>query len=424
MNYPIFLKLNFNQIFLVVFVLFSQLPALQAQEDLSSDELFIKARNAAFEKKDYPQAIAITKQALEKSPDYADIRIFLGRLYTWTDKVDSARVEFERVLEKNPGHEDGSLAYASLEYWNDNSKKAKAIVNNGLEFHPKSEELLYLKARILTDLREFPEANNTVNTLLKINPGYSKARGLSESIKDASSKNKIGVTYDFVYFDKRFDDPWHLASIDYGRQTKFGSVTARMNYANRFLTDGVQFELDAYPRISNTFYTYISAGVSKKDGIFPRFRTGFSLYANLPWSMEAEAGFRMLKFTDETWIYTASLGKYYKNYWFNLRTYLTPSNESVSQSFSLNVRYYMGGADDYLSLSVGTGLSPDDPTNNILYNNGDTYKLKSNDISIGYRKSINTTNVIFITAEIENQEYQQGVKGNQLQVGIGYNKRF
>ena len=140
--------------------------------------------------------------------------------------------------------------------------------------------------------------------------------------------------------------------------------------------------------------------------------------------MEAEAGFRMLKFTDETWIYTASLGKYYKNYWFNLRTYLTPSNESFSQSFSLNVRYYTGGADDYLSLSVGTGLSPDDPTNNILYNNGDTYKLKSNDISIGYRKSINTTNVIFITAEIENQEYQQGVKGNQLQVGIGYNKRF
>ena len=152
MNYPIFLKLNFKQIFLVVFVLFSQLPAIQAQEDISSDELFIKARNTAFEKKNYPKAIAITKQALEKSPDYADIRIFLGRLYTWTDKVDSARVEFERVLEKNPGHEDGSLAYGSLEFWNDNSKKAKAIVNSGLEFHPKSEELLYLKARILTDL--------------------------------------------------------------------------------------------------------------------------------------------------------------------------------------------------------------------------------------------------------------------------------
>jgi len=417
--------LNRKYIFyFLFFATFFSLQTLQAQENLTSDELFINARKAAFDEDNYPKAISLAKAALEKSPDYADIRIFLGRIYTWTDKVDSARVEFQKVLEKNKGHEDGTFAYASLEYWNDNSEKAKFLVNEGLEFHPESKDLLFLKAKIHNDLKEFSEANVTIEKLLKLKPNLSEARAFKEKIKNSSSVNQIGVTYDFVYFDKRFDDPWHLSSVNYGRQTKFGSVTARLNYANRFNSNGAQFELDAYPRISDVFYAYVSGGISKNDGIFPKYRAGFSLYANLPWALEAEAGFRMLKFSDETWIYTASIGKYYSNFWFNFKTYLTPSNSSVSQSFSLNVRYYLAGADDYLSFGIGSGLSPDNQANNILFNDGEAYKLKSSNIFIGYRKSFNTTNIIFIEAALERQEYRQNTKGNQYTLGIGYNKRF
>lgn len=410
--------------FFFLLATFVSFHPLYAQESLTSDVLFKNARKAAFEEDNYPKAISLTKAALVKSPDYADVRIFLGRFYTWTDKIDSARVEFQKVLEKNKGHEDGSFAYASLEYWNENSDKAKVIVNEALKFHPESKDLLFLKAKIHNDLKEFSEANVTIDKLLKLKPNFSEARAFKEKIKNSSSVNQIGVTYDFVYFDKRFDDPWHLSSINYGRQTKFGSVTARLNYANRFNSNGTQFELDAYPRISDTFYAYVSGAFSSNDGIFPKYRAGFSLYANLPWALEAEAGFRMLKFSDETWIYTASVGKYYSNFWFNFRTYLTPSNSSVSQSFSLNVRYYLAGADDFLSFGIGTGLSPDNEANNILYNNGDIYRLKSNNIFVGYRKSFNTTNIIFIEAALERQEYLQNTSGNQYTIGIGYNKRF
>lgn len=405
-------------------LIFSSVNSLYSQETLSPDELFINARKAAFDDNNYPKAIVITKQALELSPDYADIRIFLGRLYTWTDQVESARNEFNRVLEKNPGYEDAVLAYGSLEYWDDNSEKALGIVEDGIQYNPGSQALLVLKAKILIDLKRYSQGNETLNQLLKINPKHTDARALSAKIQDVSSKNKIGVSYDFVYFDKRFDDPWHLASIDYGRQTKFGSVTARLNYANRFKTDGTQFEIDAYPRLSKVFYAYVSGGIAKNDGIFPKYRAGFSLYANLPWAFEADAGFRLLVFNDETWIYTASIGKYYKNYWFNLRTYVTPSNNSVSQSVSLKIRYYLAGADDYLSFGIGTGLSPDDPANNILFNNEDPDKLKSSNISLGYNKSINAFNIISVKASLENQEYRQGTRGNQFSVGVGYNRRF
>ncbi len=416
------MKIHLPLVLLICFILYP-FDHLHAQQ-LSSDDLFANAREAAFNDKNYPKAIALTKKALAKSPDYADVRIFLGRLYTWTDKVDSARVEFKRVLESDIKNEDAYLAYGNLEYWNDHSENARRIVEKGLTYHPVSQSLLFLQAKILSDLREYPEANASLDLLLKTYPNFSDARAYKEKIKNASSKNVLGLTYDYVYFDKRFDDPWHLASVDYGRLTKIGIVTGRLNYANRFNSNGAQFELEAYPRISDVFYTYVSAGISGKDAIFPRYRVGFSLYANLPWALEAEAGFRMLSFTDETWIYTASIGKYYSNYWFNFRTFLTPSNNSVSRSFALNVRYYLGGADDFLSFGIGTGISPDDPANSVFFNNGDVYRLKTNFVSLGYRKTFNSTNIGFISISLDDQEYLPETRGNQIMAGLGYIKRF
>lgn len=411
--------MNFTLRFILFFLLLTVSQFAKAQ---SSDELFKSARAAAFDEKNYPKAIAISKQALEKSPDYADIRVFLGRLYTWSKYTDSARTEFNRIISKQPTYEDAYVALGYLEYWNDNSQQALLIVNNGIKNSSASEPLLLLKAKILNDLKNWKEADLVVNQILKQNPQQTEARALATRIRDNSALNRFGVTYDFVYFDKQFDDPWHLASVDYGRQTKLGSVIGRVNYANRFKSNGIQFEVDAYPRISNTFQAYVSAGYSPDQGIFPSYRAGFSLYANLPLSLEAEAGFRYLRFSDNTWIYTASLGKYYKNFWFNLRTYLTPSNEAVSQSFSFNTRYYFGGADDFLSLGIGTGLSPDNQQNNVLINT--PYKLKSNNISVGYRKSFKSFNIITLQARVENQEYLKDTKGNQFDFGIGYIRRF
>ena len=430
---PNLATVNYNYIllicFLALFVSFS--TSVTAQENLSSDELFQNARTAAFDEDDYPKAIRITKQALEISPDYSDIRIFLGRLYTWTDKIELARQEFEEVIQKNPGYEDAHLAYGYLEYWNDNPEKALIVIEPGIEKNPDSEGLLMLKAKILNKLGKYTEANQTLETLLSYDPNFSEARAFSQTIKNLSSKNQIGVDYDFVYFDERFSDPWHLGSISYGRRTGIGSVTGRLNYANRFTRNGVQFEIDAYPRISDTFYAYVSGGISEKGGIFPRYRAGFSLFANLPKSFEADIGLRFLSFSNSTWIYTASVGKYYSNYWFNLRTYLTPSNNSISKSISLTVRYYLAGADDFLSLRIGTGLSPDRPENYILYNDNDniigTIKqedLKSSNISLGYRKSINKTNIFTIDLGAENQEYKLGQTGYQFTIGAGYTKRF
>lgn len=116
-----------------------------------------------------------------------------------------------------------------------------------------------------------------MSEVLKNNPSLTEARSLASRIKENSAKNKVSLSYDYIYFDKQFNDPWHLVSVDYGRQTKYGSIIGRVNYANRFNTNGYQFELDMYPRISNTFYAYVSGGVSNTVGVFPKYRGGFAL---------------------------------------------------------------------------------------------------------------------------------------------------
>ncbi len=395
---------------------------LNAQEEFSADELFQQARTAAFDNKDRPLAIALSKKALAISPNYADIRIFLGRLYTWTDKKDSARNCFEEVLRQQPGHEDASAAYADLEYWNDNPAKALAICEVGLKFHPESKDLLLKKTKALIDLKKYEEANSIISKLSKEDPQNAEARSLVEKIKDLVYKNKLGFSYDFINFDKQFDDPWQIVTLDYSRSTKFGTVNGRLNYGNRFKTSAFQFEVDAYPKISKTFYSYVNVGISDTSGVFPNYRTGFSLYANLPKSFEVEAGFRFLQFSGPTWIYTGSVGKYYKNLWFNFRTYITPDVSAISHSYAVTTRYYYKGSDDYLSLGLGTGISPDDRSNNVQLTN--PYKLKSNRITADYRNTFKRFNIVLVSVAWLQQEYLPKVTGNQYLVSLSYQRRF
>jgi YaiO family outer membrane protein len=390
--------------------------------NLSSDELFSRARNVAFELKDYPQAIRLIKSALDKSPEYTDLHIFLGRLYTWSDKIDSAARVFENLHAKKIRDEDFYLAYGYLLYWNNQNEKAKIIIDEGLSQHPQSEDILLLHAKFNYGIKAYQHAESSVNTLLNINPKNTEANSLAQNLKSYTAKNAISINYDFTHFDKQFDDNWHILGVSYRRATSLGSVIFKTNYANKFADNGLQFELEAYPRINKIFYLYLGTGYSDNVGIFPRYRTGVSLYANLPKSFEGEIGYRQLNFSNNIWLYTASIGKYYQNLWFNLRTYLSPDKTNISHSYTGTVRYYLKGADDYFGLQVGTGISPEENRNNLLVE--DSFKLKTYKVGANYNFSIKKRNLVSIAATYFNQEFQVSQKGNQYDLSIGYSRVF
>lgn len=394
---------------------------MYSQQNLSADELFLKARTAAFEQKDYPASIALAKEALEKAPNYTDISVFLGRLYTWNKDLASARAIFEELGKREVQDEDYFLAYASLEYWNDQNTKAIEIIDKGLSYHPKSETLLLLKAKVYFGMGNYEEADKAVTTLLTINPKNTEARALAVRINELNSKNAVGIVYNYSHFDKQFDDDWHIVGVSYKRITPIGSVILRGNYANKFAQGGTQIELEAYPRLSKMFYLYVGGGYSDDVGLFPKYRTGVSLNANLPHSFEAELGYRQLYFSSSIWMYTAAIGKYYKNFWFNLRTYITPDSKNISHSYTGTVRYYTKGAQDYFAFQIGTGISPEENRNNLLEN--ETFKLKTFKIGGEYNFSYHS-NLFSVGTMYYNQEYRPGEKGNQFDITLGYTRKF
>ncbi len=86
-------KASYNRfLFIFSFLIFNLISLSSfAQVAETPDELFAKARKLAFDDKNYSEAINVSKKALIMNPDHADIRIFLGRLYSRANKSDGTR---------------------------------------------------------------------------------------------------------------------------------------------------------------------------------------------------------------------------------------------------------------------------------------------------------------------------------------------
>ncbi len=410
-----------NILFLLLIILGSANP-LFSQVRLSSDALFSDARKAAFDEKNYPKAIGLAKKALVASPDYTDIRIFLGRLYTWSNFPDSARTQFNLVLTKSPAHEDALKANFDLEYWNSNYYRALEIAEVGLKTYPESADFTINQAKALRALGRTTDAFKSAEGFAIKYPENKNVGDLVLSIKNDLMVHKMGLSYNFVHFDKRFADDWHLASVYYGKQNKWGSFNLSYNYANRFAKNASELELETYPHISKGLYAYVGGGATLTAfGLFPKYRVGFSLYKSLPNSFEAEAGLRYLRFDGGTTLYVLGFGKYIHKSFVNLRSYLNPGDGRWSKSFNLSWKiFFTEDRYDYLAFNAGTGISPDDRSqiNNVIN------QLKTVRAGIDYSRNLNKKTSIGLGLSWLNEEYATDKFGNQIGASFSIQKRF
>ena len=395
-----------------IFFFFLLSLSLLAQTQLTSDELFVKAKDAAFNQKNRALARQLCKQALIKSPNYADISIFLGRLYTWDGVYDSSRAIFNNVIKKDSANSDAISGAIDMEYWSGNSNAALTFCDLGVSKFPASTDFLFKQAKVFDDLERYDEAFLALEKIFKLDNSNTEAFAYAERLKDKTRKNSFGVTYQYEKFDKTFD-PWQLGSFSYSRRLFFGTTTFRINFARRFKSNGTQLEVDMYPSFATGFYSYLNFGYSK-DGIFPKQRYGASLYISLPLSFEIDGGFRLLKYSSETWIYTFALGKYWGNYWFSLRTFITPQVAKASHSYSLIIRYYLSGADDYLALSAGTGISPEENSVDLWGN-----WLKSDKLGLEYQNKLGRKFILNVSADYSREEYLSNEFRTKISAGLG-----
>lgn len=372
------------------------ITSVHAQK-LNADSLFMEARKNAFSGK-REKARELCRLILTAKPGYHDVRVLMARTYAWDRQYKEAREELQKVLDQKPGSHDAVNALIDTEFWAQNYFEAITVCNKGLEYFPGDEEYLIKKAKALEKLEQYEEALQVLELVIKGpqpdaegsvtsgEPGTPKepnpeALKMIGRIKLAMIKNEAGIGYNLDIFDEIYD-PRHLVYSELKRRTKIGTVIGRASYADRFGRKGFQYELDAYPKITKGMYAYLNFGVSG-SALFPKYRAGVELHKKLKRGFEASLGMRYMAFSSSNIaIYTGSIGKYYKDYWFSLRPFITPKGNGVSNSFNVFIRRYLKDADHYITLMLGTGFSPEDKNNFTA----ETFMLRSQKAGVEYNQ--------------------------------------
>lgn len=389
-----------------------------AQESYDPDARFLEVRKLILDgKREEGRRQAF--QVLQKYPGYTDYYILIGRSYSWDGKYDSANLYFDKAIELSPTYEDAYLGYIENLFYQENYDLAEEILNKGFEnVSENSINLLYRKSRLLYYREEYKPALAIANDLF--NRG-AKIEGLLNYIRNVqrfTQINAIGATYDYDSFGGALT-PWDTYSV-YGRtRTKLtGALIGRITHSNRFDGSGTQYEIDAFPSLGKKSYGYFNVGFSNAF-FFPSFRFGTSIFWNLKNAWELEAGYRLLAFSENTHIITPSIGKYVGNWWINFRLNYIPAQSGSSTSGNLQTRYYFKGPEDFFSVQLSTGVSPDEENRDFQSQLLNSYRAR-----LGYQHLWTQRWMGFGFVGYSRDQISANVFRNNLNISVGTEFRF
>jgi YaiO family outer membrane protein len=328
------------------------------------------------------EALKMLDQRLDEKRTDSDARVLRGVILSWEGRYDDARRDLEMVLAQHRDHGDALPALINVEMWSDHPERAEALARDALRRNPTNPDLLLARAKALKAMKRDHEAVDEIQRLLLVDPGNQKAAEMKSDLGDELRKWTASIDHSTEWFsDGR--TPWQEAQVQLSRDTGIGSVIARFDRANRFGLTSQMVELDAYPHLRRGTYAYLNIGYSPDAALYPQTRLAADLYQSLGDGFEASGGIRQLHFGGNIRIYTASLTKYYGDWMFTGRTYLTPDVVGTSRSGQFLARRYLGSSTDYVSLRIGYGSAPVEVTSIT-----DTQILNSSSVAVEINHAI------------------------------------
>ena len=417
---------SITTLFLVWFLL-ATIQGFSQEKEFTGDPDagFEKAREMAFNDQ-RKQAQELLKSIIAKYPNYLDLRSFLANTYSWDGNYKDARLGFDFVLKEDPKRKADWIAAIKNEFYANLPYKANELIKKAMIHYPKDPEVLYQKARSEEKLNKPDEALHTIDQILLLDPVNQEAISYKATLKNSFRVNAIGINYSTIIYDKNERDISHYSTLRYARQTKYGSITANLNYMRRFDSDNFQYEVDTYPRITEGLYAYVSAGFSNSD-LFPTSRYGAEIYKSLPKSFEASLGLRVLNFSTTTTIYTGSVGWYTGNSYWAFRMYITPNDDGSSKSGTLTYRKYYSDADNFFSIDIGMGFSPEQERFPVDANQAVVLNLQSQKLTGSYSFTSKNKKHAWSTSFGIFREEKSITPGEYFlfyNVGISYDLRF
>jgi len=289
-------------------------------------------------------AIVFLNQYVSEAPEDLDARVLLGLICSWDGRWEDGRRAFQAVLASDGNYKDAVLGLINLELWSGHPARAKALAVKAIAARP--QDLEYKAALAKVDAALSP-ARVSAETVRQTPPGSSDEPNWETGVAEST----------ILFSDKR--SSWHETAVNFSRRFTAGWVTATVSQVNWFGQNSNLIDLQSYPSLGKGRYAFFDAAFSPDHRLYTHRRFGAELFQSLPKGFEASAGIRYMRFNDNVMLYTASVGKWYGNYWILARTFITPSSTfSTSNSYQLQFRKYYTDADHYIGLRLGEGASP------------------------------------------------------------------
>ncbi len=401
----------------------------------SKDLLFKKASIYADAHK-YQDAYAISGVLHNQYPynvrfrdAYIDHLLGSGRQYMAESKQDSALGEYYKALEASPI--DSNALFYAVNILNETKQydTALSLIARGRRAYPDKPYFLLKRAVIYENQQKWDDAWLTADTLSKMTNLDPKYMDYTNYLFSRRLKNQWGVAYLRSKFDYS-PSINSLATVQYARRIKRGTITARINYAGRINGTGFQFEGEAYYNHTPKWYSYAVAAYSPNGIIFPQYRLGYSIFHSFKHGWDGELGVRYLKADSGTTLsFLASVAKEIKDFNFNLRGYYInlntvtdPTNISLTNaakqsnyySVILTTRYYLNPNthSDWFSGICGYGNAPDDFSRNYALAQLLSYPTVS--VGAGYTKQIKYRTTLGVFVSWYNQKYADATYVNSV----------
>lgn len=407
------------RLLLIILISFSSFALAQDFEIAATDpdKAFLEARTLAFAT-NYQDARIFLGVLLTNYPEYTDARILLAKTYSWEGQHDMARGYFDQLISAETRNREVWLAAIQNEVFAKNETVAFSKVNEALSHFPGDSEFIALKGRINEQIAAKSEAM------------HSEERALRRRQQETRIySNNLGAFSEVRIFDQAFDAQYSLG-LEYVRQGGYGRIIPRITFANRFNQDGIQYEVEAYPKFSRTSYAYLNYGFSDSP-IFPNHRAGAEFYTMVSKSLEVSGGARYLDFRESlATTVTASLGLYKGNYYVSVRPLITPRSDNPTAYYgSVLVRKYGATADAWLGATLSAGVEPESQQvflGNTLLSESTRY-VEIQELLLEYQfTGKNRANLYRASAGFRHQEFltEPGAYFWSFTAGIRYYSRF
>lgn len=412
-----------RRLLLLISILFSLQLGAQEINETNTDSLYFKALDYYKEAR-HQISLRYTEKGLKLAPEYHDIRILQVRNNWALDEFSKAGKDIEFLLSNAPEYPGVvQLAERHSRYIKDETRLLGFLQK--LEKHSQLEPgLKVLKAQLLLKNGKRRESRSIALELFDHPKIGDDERYILQNILKRTISNEIGLNYQYITFSEDYNrGDWHTVSPEF--QHNFGphAVIARLNYVDRAYDDGLLYELEAYPVFSEKLYAMLNFGYS--DGsLFPELRGSASIFINFLKKFEAEAGARLLHFSEKNHLTgIAGLTMYQGKFYLNLRAFIGPEkNDNLIQNYQFNLRYYFRDIDNYLFMRLGTGISPDERS--IFTQVQENPQLEAYYGNMGFNKKLGNSHIIQLSAGYLFEDINTDRTGNQLIGNIGYRFRF